>query len=830
LPRDDYDGYLGLLGIMRASFPRLSQWAFAVGGRLGDAVRNFAVVSALFFAALALGLCARVLFNNNDFVWSKAGNDLTTAFVPWWTFGYDQMCHGNFPLWNPHNFCGTPFFSNFNSGMLYPLHLIALLLPLQTAINIFLPVNIAISGWSTSLWCRHRGVSPTGSVLAGVIYMFSGAYFHHTYAGHEPVMTAMSLAPLIFLCVDAIFDEASWRWVLLGALVVGLQCLTAYPQAIYYTGLMSGLYLLLRLVLHEGRLRVCGRFLLLYAGGAMLGAVQLLPGLQTTGESVRQGGNNIEFASISPMPPENLAQLIAPGLFGDVENSPYIGRWFPWEVSLFCGVSTLILAGYGALYGNREQRQFAITLLIVSTVLALGVNVRPVYRFLYDYLPLFGTFRVTARFNWFMTLYIAMLAGIGFDVLTGEEARRHRAVLVASIGAAILAVLALLWVNSAKAGLDGAWGHFVRKTQADHQTLQVPVGPVVDGLVLQTGTFAATRIGFSALTLAIMAGALGLLRFSPRFRYLVAGVTIVEMLIFADATLATGPIHLPYPSDWLEATRADEGDLRVLHTTLEFPNTALLYNYNDGYGYDPVTLKRYADLLAMTQDLDPDKTNFVTQIFQNRYPKLFEMLRCHYIFFMQQVQAGDGSTQRTPRAIVLPDPMPQLQLIQQYEVDPSRAEVFAALRSPTFNPRAKVILESPPDPAPTGTPKDPAPGWASVVRQSTDWIEIKADLREPAILLITDAYSKSWRAVPLDVGPQPHYDLMPANYALRAIPLAAGKHHLLLVYAPIGFKIGVWISIASAIMWLALGGWHLFLERKSSVAPVSGIEAVATLN
>jgi uncharacterized membrane protein YfhO len=54
---------------------------------------------------------------------------------------------------------------------------------------------------------------------------------------------------------------------------------------------------------------------------------------------------------------------------------------------------------------------------------------------------------------------------------------------------------------------------------------------------------------------------------------------------------------------------------------------------------------------------------------------------------------------------------------------------------------------------------------------------------------------------------------MPANYCLRAVPLQAGHHKILMEYAPRGFRIGLWISIIAAAGWLAaLGG---LLARKA---------------
>ena len=84
--------------------------------------------------------------------------------------------------------------------------------------------------------------------------------------------------------------------------------------------------------------------LAMYAGGAMLSAVQLLAGMHAAGESLRGGGTPYAFARQFFLPIEHLLTLFAPRVFGDAVNTVYVGRWFPWETSIFLGVTTIVLA------------------------------------------------------------------------------------------------------------------------------------------------------------------------------------------------------------------------------------------------------------------------------------------------------------------------------------------------------------------------------------------------------------------------------------------------------------------------------------------------------
>jgi hypothetical protein len=97
------------------------------------------------------------------------------------------------------------------------------------------------------------------------------------------------------------------------------------------------------------------------------------------------------------------------------------------------------------------------------------------------------------------------------------------------------------------------------------------------------------------------------------------------------------------------------------------------------------------------------------------------------------------------------------------------------------------------------------------VNQGTDYLEIEADVAAPSVLLVTDAWTPAWRVRALPGSSASDYDLLPANYALRAVPLGAGKHRLRMEYAPAGFGIGLFVS---ALAWLAWVSALVLLRRR----------------
>ncbi len=214
----------------------------------------------------------------------------------------------------------------------------------------------------------------------------------------------------------------------------------------------------------------------------------------------------------------------------------------------------------------------------------------------------------------------------------------------------------------------------------------------------------------------------------------------------------------------------------------------------DLWGYDPGVLKRYAQFMSYTQGHKPDDATQYIEF--SRFHKLYKMLRGRYIII------PDGNSTQIEE---IQNVMPRLQLIQDWVVKTERDQIFAAMEDAGFDPAQKVVLEAPPLPAPI---KSEERGVATVVDSSTDHLTIEAELPNPAILLITDVYSKGWRVRALSGSHQKKYDIMPANYILRAIPLSRGYHHFRVEYLPIEFIIGKWISIFSVIVYVCFLGWY----------------------
>jgi len=187
------------------------------------------------------------------------------------------------------------------------------------------------------------------------------------------------------------------------------------------------------------------------------------------------------------------------------------------------------------------------------------------------------------------------------------------------------------------------------------------------------------------------------------------------------------------------------------------------------------------------------------------------MLRCRYALVRQ-----DGQMRVDDLGKVLP----RLSLVEDVKVAVNEGSALAAMEW-GFDPSRTVILESAPHPPPRQGQTGPA-GQVRLVDSSTDHLTIEAEMTRPAVLVVTDGYSRGWRAVALPGSVQDRYEVLPANYVLRAVPLGPGRHRFRLEYSPWGFRVGRWVSGASAavLLGLAIGCvWRRRSARPAAVEP-----------
>ena len=758
-------------------------------------------LAALFLLALTILALGTTLFSR-ELVFSNLDRDIALQFVHWRKFGFDELRAGHLALWNPHVYGGAPFLGGFQSALLYPPNWLYLCLPLGVAINTGIAFHVFLTGFGMFLWMRERGLHPGADLFAGMIFMFSGPVFPHVYAGHLPNLCAMAWGAFVFLAIDGWLRCRTPGWLLLGAASVAMQILAGHPQYVFYTGVAAGLYTALQLVVARDRLRALIGLAVFPLAGAALSAVQLLEGLHAAGESVRNHGTTLAFAGKFGLPPENLLTALAPNFFGSLSTHHYWGRWQLWEMGVFFGVTGLVMAVYGLARGPRFRVWSGAAVAGALLLMAFGPYT-PLFHLLYRFAPGFDHFRGWSKFTYPAMLLVVMLAATGFDVLLRDGIRSSwggRLVLWLGLGGGILALLEGQVVATGSAGALAPWRFCLRLLSNSQERLHVGAANL-DGPVYVTAmaSHAVRQLELTALTLAMLGVLLLLAR---RHAWVLAGVFVlagVEMVSYARSCLDHFPLQAVFttPEAKFLAAHAAE-DFRV--NNVDNPNLAMSMGGYSLWGYDPGVLRRYAEWMAVSQGLAPDAA--AETINFSRTPAVFtSLLRLRSMVPLDQAGAN-GGLPGVPGGLIVP-PAARLMLVPRARVVPERKAELAAVFDPGFDPTREVLLETAPVPAPTGAA---SAGVVRLVAETTDSLTIEADLAAPAVLLVTDAYSDGWQARSLlpahRPGAQTHYQVLPADYCLRAVPLGSGHHEILLAYRPVAYVLGKWVSLAAWTLYL----------------------------
>jgi hypothetical protein len=738
---------------------------------------------------LTLGMFGDVLFSTKHTLLSHGSTDVAEAFVYWRDFGFRQLRQGHVPLWDPHVFSGAPFVGGWQTALFYPLNAIYLILPLDKAIDLEIVLHVYLTGLFTAWWVARYGLHPLAMLLAATMVMFGGPFFLHIFAGHLAPIDAMAWVPLLLLVVDHLLERPQAKWVLLGIAALAMQLLAGHPQTVFNTAITLTLYGAFRLPKATEKRRTVwalGSMCLLAFG---ITAVQVLTGLDASAEGTRQGAVPYAFASAFSFPPENFLTWLMPDFFGDMMRMPYWGRCYLWEMSLFVGVTGITLSLYGALYGQAALRKTWIGMAALLLCLALAAHT-PLFPLLYHAVPGFSKFRGHSKFIYEATLFLALLAACGLDQLLKSPRHTLRVAACLAALALLIGVLGIaLYSTTVTSGEVGAWEKVVVSRFATGESYLKPEFYRSTLFLNQARSFAALQCLIAAGVLVVLAALFRLLPSVRRLGPAIAILGIVELCLFARSTIATFDLadtRFPEVDAYLAA---HPGDYRILQLAVK-PNNAIVANSYDIWGYDPAVLKRYAEFMTSTQGGKPDEASDDVP-FNGPHP-LYSMLRCRFNF--TPGPQGIGAAQY--RTV-----LPHVLLVNRYERIPNRDRIFAAMSARAFDPAQTAILETSPDPAPVESKEM---GSVRLVGSTTDSLTIEAEAPHPSLLLITDAYSRGWRAVALPGSSQQHYEVLPANYILRAIPLAAGRHTLRVEYAPRGYEIGKVVSLTSILIYLGL--------------------------
>ncbi|MFN2229098.1 MAG: hypothetical protein ACK2VA_04955 [Anaerolineae bacterium] len=699
--------------------------------------------------------------------------DFYNQFYTFAAYEHDRLWTGQLPLWNPYAYGGHPFLADVQAAVFYPPSLLVMLLsgpgrfaPQWLIVEVI--AHFVLGAILTYAFVRRltapfgRYPSIVASLLSALTFTFGGYL-----TGYPPqqlaILETQVWLPLILLLLDVGLVERRWGAVAGAGLVWGVALLAGHPQSamyVFYAALAYGIFCAWRAKLPW--YRAAAAQVAWASAGVSVAAVQLLPSLEFMRLSVRASLPYETLAAGFSL--HDLAQALLPGLYT---------QWSP----AYVGILPLALAGVACLgaVAERSKRRwpahvaFWVGLTLVSAVLSLGGKAF-LYRLFYWVVPGFRLFRSQERAIYLASFSLAVLVGYGWAWLSSAEAG-ERWVRRARVGLLSFALLptaaAAVWGAANATGLAGEGSLFP--------------GKLLRWALLGWAGWAAVRwLGGRRPWGGLLATAL-----------------VVADLFSANMTVSLAPggaAQRIYEGTWLAPMLEDEGRFRIVNDFGLPGNAGCWLRLEDMAGASPLRLQAHKVMV------DAVPRWRMWQLFDVRYVSTWE----HDL---------PGPFPATRIAMLGPEWEKNTAYLHRLGPDFARAwvvygaqeadglQALEVMSAPDWDPFAEVLLVEPV----AVRPEVPAasPSAADVVRYAPEEIVVQADLDAPGWLVLGEWYYPGWLAW---VDGEREIVLR-ADYGLRAVPLEAGPHEVVLRFRPTSVTVGGLISGASLLFVLLAMLW-----------------------
>lgn len=756
--------------------------------------------------------------------------DWPTMFLPIYAFLGERLRAFDIPGWNPYQFSGAPFIGDPSSGWMYlPAMLIYSLLPAEPATTLFIAFHIVLSAIAAYLLARLTGLSPAAAFVSGAAFAFP--WLVPAAAGAVLMMQVTTWLPIALIGVEitrgARGDLGCLGGLALSGFALG-QILAAWlGQAAYYSLLVFAGWVAWRTLATPPpawttRQRLAGLLGIGLGAGLIafaFNAAALLVRLDANSRSNAAGG---EYTGISGWADTKLGlpiEAIARTLVGGFSVAS-------WQYAGAAVVALALLAPFLAwrwpplLFWLLVPALAIVLTLPAPTLLhTLGYTLLPRFELIHSHLP--------DRILMVVPLAAAMLAGATTDALV-RQAGNHRFWQASGVAG-------ITMVTGAVISLQGAggvsWGSLLCALAA--------LGIALISVLLP----AATRPTLLALALATV------IFWDPVGRAMFAGwgqgAGPQRSLAGAFAGDARAFLHENGAATFLAKAVASESgryagyDPAVLPHPAEFGNLPpqvyrnhwlgqanwlLVHNWgtwfgvDDAQGYNPIHVRRYGEYIDALNGHRQEyhETNIFPGALTSpllgplnlRYlivpgdaperPDVADLLAAMPIVYQDEHVVILENKEAFPRAWIVHEaeeaaPEDALRLLSEGRVDPTRV----------------ALLELPPPPLEAAGASSET---AEISRSGPDRLTIQVNAAAPGLLSMSEIWDPGWTAT-VNGAPVPVYR---ANYTFMAIPIAAGNQHVELHYAPPYLRLGLAISLGSALALCVLAA---ILARRQGRLP-----------
>ncbi len=669
---------------------------------------------------------------------------------------YSAWHAGKGLLWNPYQACGEPFFANPAMGLLYPPHLLFLVLDPNVALHVVLILNMVVGAVGMFLLGIELGFGPVAA-LGGMVAFQLGSPMA-TLTGWSPMDNGpWTWLPWALLCCERLLRAPSRRGVAALAVVLALGILPGWVLI----GALTYQLIVLRLGWEvitrwpERRWRPIGAVVAGLVLGGTLCAAQVVPAAELARESVRLSATQADFWA-------------------------YGGLTMDWRAAIrdrsadvpFM-VAPLVLAALAPLVGSQRRLVvFYVLVGVLYAVLALG-PATPFYELYVRLPPGAATLRYPHRLSMMTGFAITLLAAATLAGIarSGRRAGMLGAPLALALGTALYAFT--------PGGLR----------PVEITSLALLVGAVA---------LAAVRAGFVPVGCVLVA-AIAVDLVGVPLHYVGRVLPSAQPLWrHADAFAALRARLTPQDRILIVSSMASLMDLGLAQ------KTATIMRVPDAYDYEPLLGQRLADYYSTMLHGTPVRSvaelTTMAAVVAGQRPRLFGAAAIRYVITPPRSPfTGRGlDLRRIPEGepglavYANDDALPRARYVPRIEVVPDPETLLDRL---AFGDDALADVAFVEAPLPSGfTGETSARGTARITRDDPEHVAIDVDAPAPGFLVLADQYAPGWRAT-VNGRPVP---IARTNYAFRLVEVPAGASRAEFLYRPVTVAIGAAISALSA--------------------------------
>ncbi len=527
--------------------------------------------------------------------------DALVLYIPWRYYSYQELHKYRFPLYNPYEYGGLPFFANDQSGVLSPYNLTGLLFNFQTGFLIIAILKLVVAALGMYLFLSLFSLSEPAVLMGSIAYTFSALMVTWLY---HPVSAVVSLIPWFFWAGERLLRSAMggkkqhiFGAMLVLAVITSLSFFSGHSETTVNVVVCLTIYMITGILVqgHE-RMKTASYFVIALIIGGLLAAVHILPFLQLLFNS-----EPFYFRSHvvgSPLPLHAIITWLIPNFWGNPSYDYFTLNklMYIFERYSYIGIAPLLLGLSTLRYVKADYKRLLPfwVMILFGFGMAYGI---PVFSWL-TALPIMKA-GSGARYVFLMEFGLCSLSAFGLHALTRpleNGVQNHKRNKKAFVVAGIVSVMAILLYRVTRSDIGLAAGFFTtisfsgRLAWLTPERLGFIVIQVVIALLFLTGGAWFIRSAHrKSLDRRVVYGGLILL-------------TVVDLFIFGIGYNPDVSRKDFYPQTPLidKLKTLDTKDYMFYAPGNTMPaDIAVMYHLRDFRGYDMVVSNRYQNFIYL---------------------------------------------------------------------------------------------------------------------------------------------------------------------------------------------------------------------------------------